>query len=79
MEGGSSNPRSTTSSGSSHVIDLTEEDEEEGVVDLVGEEEEQVADARHRGELTFHTEIERARVNPAPEYQVPPPYDSKSE
>ena len=44
-ESGSNNPCLTTSSGSSHIIDLTEEDKE-GVVDLVGEEEEQAANAR---------------------------------
>ena len=30
-----------------------------------------------RGVLTFHAEVERARADPAPEYEAPPPgYDA---
>jgi hypothetical protein len=41
------------------------------VVDLVEEEEAQARDARYRGELTFHAEVEAARLDPSPEYELP--------
>src|SRR6202789_924537 len=53
--------------------------DQEQVVDLAGEEWQQAEDARRRGEVTFHAEIERARRDPAPEYVAPPDYDSESD
>jgi hypothetical protein len=44
------------------------------VVDLAKEEEAQARDARYRGELTFHAEVEAARVDPLPEYEPAPAY-----
>jgi hypothetical protein len=66
-------------------IDLTDDsddivpDSEGGeVVDLAEEEEAQARDARYRGELTFHAEVEVARADPSPEYEPAPAY-SESE
>jgi hypothetical protein len=66
-------------------IDLTDDsddivpDSEGGeVVDLAEEEEAQARDARYRGELTFHAEVEAARADPSPEYEPAPAY-SESE
>jgi hypothetical protein len=57
-------------------IDLTDDsddivpDSEGGeVVDLAKEEEVQARDARYRGELTFHAEVEAAHADPSPEYE----------
>jgi hypothetical protein len=62
-------------------IDLTDDsdkvvpDSEGGeVVDLAEEEETQARDARYRGELTFHAEVEAARLDPSPEYEPAPEY-----
>jgi hypothetical protein len=62
-------------------IDLTDDSDEivpdsEGgeVVDLAEEEDVQARDARYRGELTFHTEVEAARADPLPEYEPAPAY-----
>ena len=52
------------------IIDVTDNSEDD-VLNLSGEEEER------RGVLTFHAEVERARADPAPEYEAPPPgYDA---
>jgi hypothetical protein len=66
-------------------IDLTDNsdkivpDSEGGkVIDLAEEEEVQAWDARYRGELTFHAEVEAARADPSPEYEPAPAY-SESE
>jgi hypothetical protein len=61
------------------VTDTSDEvvpDSEAGdeVVDLAEEEEAQARDARYRGELTFHAEVEAARLDPAPEYEPVPEY-----
>jgi hypothetical protein len=62
-------------------IDLTDDsgdivlDSEGGeVVDLAEEEEAQARDVRYRSKLTFHTEVEAARADPAPEYEPAPEY-----
>ena len=58
------------------IIDLTN-DSEDDVLDLSSEEERQVREEERRGVLTFHTEVERAWADPAPEYEAPPPdYDA---
>ena len=58
------------------IIDLTD-DSEDDVLDLSSEEERQAREKEHRGVLTFHAEVERARADPAPEYEAPPPgYDA---
>ena len=58
------------------IIDLTD-DSEDDVLDLSSEEERQAREEEHRGVLTFHAEVERARADPAPEYEAPPPgYDA---
>ena len=58
------------------IIDLTD-DSEDDVLDLSSEEERQAREEEHRGVLTFHTEVERAQADPAPEYEAPPPgYDA---
>ena len=58
------------------VIDLTD-DSEDDVLDLSSEEEQQVREEERMGVLTFHAEVERARADPAPEYEAPPPgYDA---
>ena len=76
--------------GSPEVIDLTDDSDEAPtsssgsgrtsgaeveVIDLAGEEEEQAEEEERRGILTFHAEVERARRDPAPEYDGPPRYD----
>ena len=53
----------------------TTPDSMEEVVDFGEEEERQAEDARRRDEITFHAKIERARVDPSPEYVDPPLYD----
>ena len=53
----------------------TTPDSMEEVVDFGAEEERQAEDARRWEEITFHAEIERARVDPSPEYVDPPLYD----
>ena len=58
------------------IIDLTD-DSEDDVLNLSSEEERQAREEEHRGVLTFHAEVERARADPAPEYEAPPPgYDA---
>ena len=58
------------------IIDLTD-DSEDDVLDLSSEEERQAREEERSGVLTFHTEVERARADPAPEYEAPPPgYDA---
>ena len=58
------------------IIDLTD-DSEDDVLDLLSEEERQAREEERRGVLTFHAEVERARADPAPEYEAPPPgYDA---
>ena len=58
------------------IIDLTD-DSEDDVLNLSSEEERQAREEERRGVLTFHTEVERARADPAPEYEAPPPgYDA---
>ena len=58
------------------IIDLTD-DSEDDILDLSSEEEQQAREERHMGVLTFHAEVERARADPAPEYEAPPPgYDA---
>ena len=58
------------------IIDLTD-DSEDDVLDLSSEEERQAREEERRGVLTFHTEVERAWADPAPEYKAPPPeYDA---
>ena len=54
------------------IIDLTD-DSEDDVLDLSSEEEQQVREEERRGILTFHTEVERAHADPAPEHEAPPP------
>jgi hypothetical protein len=49
------------------------------VVDLAEEEEAQARDARYRGELTFHAEVEAARADPSPEYERAPEYEPAPE
>jgi hypothetical protein len=44
------------------------------VVNLAKEEEAQARDARYRGELTFHAEVEAAWADPSPEYEPAPAY-----
>ena len=57
------------------IIDLTD-DSEDDVLDLSSEEEQQARKEECRGVLTFHAQVERARADPAPEYEAPPPgYD----
>ena len=53
----------------------TTPDSMEEVVDFGEEEERQAEDARCRGNLTFHTEVECAWADPSPEYVDPPLYD----
>jgi hypothetical protein len=67
-------------------IDLTDDsdkivpDSEGGeVVDLAEEEEAQAQDARYRGELTFHAEVEAAQADPSPEYERAPEYEPAPE
>ena len=58
------------------IIDLTDNSEDD-VLDLSSEEEQQAREEEHMGVLTFHAEVERARADPAPEYEAPPPgYDA---
>ena len=58
------------------IIDFTD-DSEDDVLDLSSEEERQAREEERRGVLTFHAEVECARADPAPEYEVPPPgYDA---
>ena len=58
------------------IIDLTGGSEDD-VLDLFGEEEQQPREEERRGVLTFHTEVEHARADLAPEYEAPPPgYDA---
>ena len=58
------------------IIDLTDNSKDD-VLDLSGEEEAQAREEERRGVLTFHTEVEHAQANPAPEYEAPPPgYDA---
>ena len=54
------------------IIDLTN-DSKDDVLDLSSEEERQAREEERRGVLTFHAEVERARADPAPEYEAPPP------
>ena len=54
------------------IIDLTD-DSEDDILNLSSEEERQAREEVHRGVLTFHAEVERARADPAPEYEAPPP------
>src|SRR6202789_1364638 len=57
------------------VIDLTNNSDEvvpDSELDFVGEEEEQAAEARRRGELTFHAEVARAQVDLSPKYRDRP-------
>ena len=57
------------------IIDLTNNSEDD-VLNLSSEEEQQVREEERMGVLTFHAEVECARVDPAPEYEAPPPgYD----
>ena len=62
------------------VLDLSSEEErqarEDDVLDLSSEEERQAREEVRRGVLTFHAEVERARADPAPEYEAPPGYDA---
>ena len=65
-----------TESLAREIIDLTD-DSEDDILNLSGEEEQQAREEEHRGVLTFHTEVEHARADPAPEYNAPPPgYDA---
>ena len=58
------------------IIDPTD-DSEDDVLNLSSEEERQAREEERRGVLTFHAEVERARADPAPEYEAPPPgYDA---
>ena len=58
------------------IMDLTD-DSKDDVLDLSSEEERQAREEERRGVLTFHAEVERARADPAPEYEAPPPgYDA---
>ena len=54
------------------IIDLTD-DSEDDVLNLSSEEERQAREEERRGVLTFHAEVERARADPAPEYDAHPP------
>ena len=54
------------------IIDLTD-DSEDDILDLSSEEEQQVREEERMGVLTFHAKVERARADPAPEYEAPPP------
>ena len=57
------------------MIDLTDDSDDvfpDSELDFMGEEEEQAAEARHRGELTFHAEVTRAQADPSPEYRDRP-------
>ena len=54
------------------IIDLTDNSEDD-VLDLSSEEEQQAREEERMGVLTFHAEVERARADPAPEYEAPPP------
>ena len=54
------------------IIDLTN-DSEDDILDLSSEEEQQAREEERMGVLTFHAEVERARADPAPEYEAPPP------
>jgi hypothetical protein len=62
-------------------IDLTDDSDEivpdsKGgeVLDLAEEEETQARDARYRGELTFHSEVDATCADPSPEYELAPVY-----
>ena len=58
------------------IIDLTDNSEDD-ILNLSGEEEWQAREEECRGVLTFHTEVERAQADLAPEYEAPPPgYDA---
>ena len=58
------------------IIDLTD-DSKDDVLDLSSKEEQQAREEEHMGVLTFHAKVERARADPAPEYEAPPPgYDA---
>ena len=58
------------------IIDLTD-DSEDDVLDLSSEEERQAREEECMGVLAFHAKVERARADPAPEYEAPPPgYDA---
>ena len=54
------------------IIDLTDNSEDD-VLDLSSKEEQQAREEERMGVLTFHAEVERARADPAPEYEAPPP------
>ena len=54
------------------IIDLTDNSKDD-ILDLSSEEERQAREEERRGVLTFHTEVECARADPAPEYEAPPP------
>ena len=54
------------------IIDLTDNSEDD-ILDLSSEEERQAREEERREVLTFHAEVERARADPAPEYEAPPP------
>ena len=54
------------------VIDLTD-DSEDDILNLSSKEEQQAREEERMGVLTFHAEVERARADPAPEYEAPPP------
>jgi hypothetical protein len=62
-----------TTDTSEEVVPDSEAGDE--VVDLAEEEEAQARDARYRGELTFHAEVEAARLDPSPEYERAPEYE----
>ena len=58
------------------IIDLTD-DSEDDILNLSSEEEQQAREEERMGVLTFHAKVERARADPAPEYEAPPPgYDA---
>ena len=58
------------------IIDLTN-DSEDVVLNLSSEEKQQAREEERMGVLTFHAEVERARADPASEYEAPPPgYDA---
>ena len=58
------------------IIDLTDNSKDD-VLDLSSEEEQQAREEERMGVLTFHAEVERARADPALEYEAPPPgYDA---
>ena len=52
------------------ITDLTDNSKDD-VLNLSSEEEQQAREEECRGVLTFHTEVERARADPAPEYEAP--------